>query len=136
MITLFFTRRYVGTNAERIANIGFENGDEFRETDTNHLYQYDFDAWHIINHPNIVLTQTLTDTGIMLDTVEEADLNKGTAATLTLPTHKVNKRIYMVNKGAGTWTLTPTSGLIKGSATASLLTAEDLTVKSDGTNWI
>jgi len=80
--------------------------------------------------------ETFTDTGTMADTSEVAVGNKATVHTLTLPTHKVDKTIWLFNKGAGTWTISPTSGNIGAGATATLLQHESLFLMSDGTNWL
>ena len=84
----------------------------------------------------IVSTETFTATGTMSDTVEEAIGNRATAHTLTLPAHKVDKRIRLTNIGVGVWTISPTSGNIKGSGTAALNQFESLITLSDGTNWL
>jgi len=84
----------------------------------------------------LVSSEILTTTTSMSDTVELAILNSATAKTVTLPAHVVDKRITLTSIGVGVWTLSPTSGNIKGSATATLNQHEDLILHSDGTNWI
>jgi len=84
----------------------------------------------------VVSSETLTTTTSMADTVELAILNSATAKTVTLPAHKADKRITLTSIGVGVWTLSPTSGTIKGSSTATLLQYEDLILHSDGSNWI
>ena len=84
----------------------------------------------------VISTEVITTTSAMSDSVEEAICNSATPITVTLPTHKIDKRIRIINKGAGTVTLSPTSGTIKGSPTESLLIWESLILLSDNTDWI
>jgi len=84
----------------------------------------------------VIASETLTTTTSMAATVELAILNSATAKTVTLPAHKVDKLIRLTSIAAGVWTLSPTSGNIKGSGTATLNNGEDIILYSDGTNWI
>ena len=127
--------RYIGTSAERTTNTGFENGDFFFEEDTEHTYYYFYDAWHIANRPNVRIFETFTDTNTMANATEVVELNKATTATLTLKAHLAGDEIRLINIGAGTWTITPTSGNINGSGTATLLSGERLIIMSNGTDW-
>ncbi len=82
------------------------------------------------------VTETFTGTDTMADTTEVGICNSAGAMTLTLPTHKADKEIRIININAGTVTLSPTSGNIKGAASESLYQWESLILLSDNTNWI
>lgn len=84
----------------------------------------------------VVSTETITTTSSMANTIEEAICNSASPITVTLPAHKTDKRIRIINKGTGTVTLSPTSGTIKGSPTESLGQWESLILLSDNTDWI
>lgn len=84
----------------------------------------------------VVSTEVITTTSSMANTVEEAICNSASPITVTLPTHKTDKRIRIINKGAGVVTLSPTNGTIKGSPTESLSQWESLILLSDNTDWI
>lgn len=76
-----------------------------------------------------------TGTDTVDDEVEQHYCNSGSPYTLTLPINILGKKVAIINKGAGTVTLSPASGNIGGSSSETLVQYAVRTIRGDGTNW-
>lgn len=93
---------------------------------------FPFPGLGAINDQTGVTAYTIlnTDNGILLI------LNDASPVAITLDSAMVTPYfLFVTNFGAGAATLTPTSGLIDGSASLSLLQYQSVLAVFDGTNW-
>lgn len=79
---------------------------------------------------NVAYTTLASDNGILLLLNDASPVAVTLNSALSTPYF-----LFITNFGAGTATLTPTSGLINGSASFSLLQNSLTLVVFDGTNW-
>jgi hypothetical protein len=79
---------------------------------------------------NTTYATTPGDNGVLLI------LNDASPIAVTLNTIAPPYMIFITNSGAGTATLTPSSGTINGSASVTLVTNQFMLAECNGTNWV
>lgn len=93
-------------------------------------------SWNIYNHGKVSARTTTTETIAQADLGKLITFNNASAIAVTINTPTdANFMCYVLNRGVGQATFTPSSGTINGGANVILTTGQDGVLFWDGTNW-